>query len=78
MFQGKNASSLKKKVVVKVKIINVNVNVVDINVPTISIITKDQVFHEREPSKNKSTIDWKKEEKLNKTIVETIQQFQKQ
>jgi hypothetical protein len=22
-------------------------------------------------------IDWKKEEKLNKTIVETIQQFQK-
>jgi hypothetical protein len=72
MFQGKNASSLKKKVVVEVKIIIVDVNVVDINLATISIITKDQVFHERKPLKNKSTTDWEKEEKLNKTIVETI------
>jgi hypothetical protein len=36
MFQGKNASSFKRKVVVKVKTITVDVNVV-----TISIITKD-------------------------------------
>jgi hypothetical protein len=49
MFQGKNASSLKKKVITKVKTITIDVNVVDINVATSSIITKDQVFHEREP-----------------------------
>jgi hypothetical protein len=41
MFQGKNASSLKGKVVIKVKTITINVNVVDVNVVTRSRITKD-------------------------------------
>jgi hypothetical protein len=40
MFQGKNASSLERKVVVKVQIIIVYVHVVDINVATIRKITK--------------------------------------
>ncbi len=39
MFQGKNASSLEKKAIVKVKTIIVDVHVVDINVVIISIIT---------------------------------------
>jgi hypothetical protein len=40
MFQGKNASSLKMKAVVKIKTITVDVNVVDINVMTRRKITK--------------------------------------
>ncbi len=77
MFQGKNASSLKGKVVTKVKTITINVNVVDVNVVTRSRITKDQVFQEKEPRKNKSTVDWEKNQKLKKTMVEIIQQLHK-
>jgi len=40
MFQGKNASSLKKKAIVKIKTITVDVNVVDIHVTTRRKITK--------------------------------------
>jgi hypothetical protein len=40
IFQRKNASSLERKVIVKVKIIIVDVHVVDVNVDTISIITQ--------------------------------------
>jgi hypothetical protein len=43
MFQGKNASSLERKMVVEIKTIAIYVNVVDVNVATRSIITKDQV-----------------------------------
>jgi hypothetical protein len=35
------------------------------------------VFQERKLRKNKSTIDWEKEEKLKKTMVETIHWLQK-
>jgi hypothetical protein len=35
------------------------------------------MFYEKEPRKNKSIIVWEKEEKLKKTMVETIQQLQK-
>ncbi len=76
MFQGENASSLERKMIIKVKTITIDVNVIDINVATKRKITKDQVFHEKEPWKNKSTTDWE-EEKFKKTIIETIQQFQK-
>jgi hypothetical protein len=41
MFQGKNASSLKVKVIVEVKTINLDVNVVNVNVVTISKIIED-------------------------------------
>jgi hypothetical protein len=41
MFQGKNASTLDGKMVVDVKTIDVEMNVVDVNVATISIITKE-------------------------------------
>jgi hypothetical protein len=41
MFQGKNASSSKGKVIVEVKTVTTNVNLVDVNVVTRSIIIKD-------------------------------------
>ncbi len=33
---------------------------------------EEQVFKEKEMLKNKSTIDWTKDEKMKKTFVETI------
>jgi hypothetical protein len=42
MFQGKNASSLDRKIVVEVKTIIVDMNVVNVNVATRSKIIKDQ------------------------------------
>ncbi len=44
MFQVKNASSSKGKIIVEVKTIIANVNVVDVNLTTRSRITKDQMF----------------------------------
>jgi hypothetical protein len=41
MFQGKNASSLKVKMTIEVKIINVDVNVINVNVVTRSKIIED-------------------------------------
>ncbi len=49
-------------------------NVVDVNDVTKRKITKEQMFQEKEPRNNKSTKNWE-EEKLNKTMVETIQQL---
>jgi hypothetical protein len=47
------------------------VNVVDVNVDIRNNITKEQVFQDREPRKNKSTIDWE-EDNFFKTMVDTI------
>jgi hypothetical protein len=71
MFQGKNASSLRGKAIIKVKTTTTYVNVIDINVATRSKIIEDHVFKEKEPRKNKSTVDWK-DEKLKKITVKTI------
>jgi hypothetical protein len=49
MFQGKNASSSEGQTIVKVKTVTVDVNVINFIVVTISIITEDQLFQEREP-----------------------------
>jgi len=76
MFQGKNASNLEGKAIVEVKTITTNVNVIDVNVVTRSRIIKKQIFLEIGPRKNKTTVDWE-EEKLKKTMVETISQLQK-
>lgn len=75
LFQRKNASTSKGQMVVEVKTIIVDVNVVDINVATRSIITKDHVFQEREPWKNKNIKNQEKEDKFQKTMVETVQQL---
>ncbi len=41
-------------------------------VATKSQKNEEQVFKEKEMLKNKTTIDWTKEEKMRKTFVETI------
>ncbi len=71
MFQGKFASTSNKKMMANVKIIITQVNVVDVNVDIRNNITKEQVFQDREPRKNKSTIDWE-EDNFFKTMVDTI------
>jgi hypothetical protein len=71
MFQGKNASNLEGKTIAKVKTVTTNVNVIDVNVVTRSRIIKKKMFLEIGPRKNKTTVDWE-EEKLKKTMVETI------
>ncbi len=78
MFQKKNAPSLDGKVVANVKIFITDINVVDVNIATKSRIIEEQVFQDKEPWKKKKFIDWEKEEKLKKTMVETIQQLQKE
>jgi stalled ribosome rescue protein Dom34 len=64
-------------VVDELKTITVDVNVVDVNVVTRSMIIEYKVFQEKEPQKNKSIVDWEKEEKLKKAMVKTIQELQK-
>ncbi len=44
-------------------------NVMDVNVATRNMITKEQVFQETTPRKNKTTTDWEKEEFFKKTMV---------
>jgi hypothetical protein len=73
IFQGKNASSSKGKMVGKVKTITTNVNVININIVIRSKIIKNLVFWEKEPRKNKSITNWEKEDKFKKTMVKTIQ-----
>jgi hypothetical protein len=65
IFQGKIASGLEGKVIVKVKTIILDVNVIHINITTRRKVTKDQVFQKKEPWKNKSTVNW--EEKMTRS-----------
>ncbi len=50
-------------------------NVVDVNLTTRNKITKKQVFKDREPRKAKNVVDWEKEERSKKSMVEKIQQI---
>jgi hypothetical protein len=47
MFQGKNASSVDKKMVSKINIIIANVDVIDMNVATRNRIRKEQMYEEK-------------------------------
>ncbi len=49
----------------------------DVNVTTRSKAIEDHVFKDRKPRKAKSVVDWEKEERLKKSMVETIQHIQK-
>jgi len=53
------------------------VNVVDVNVTTRSKAIEKHVFKGREPRKEKNVVDWDKEKRLKKSMVETIQQIKK-
>ncbi len=52
-------------------------NVVDVNIITRSKVTEEHVFKDKELRKTKSIVDWEKEERFEKSMVETIQQIQK-
>jgi len=53
------------------------VNAMDVNVATRSKATKEQVFKDRKLRKVKSVIDWGKKKRLEKSMVEIIQQIYK-
>ncbi len=77
MFRGKFVTIAEVQLVVEIKIVSTNVNVVDVNVTTRSKAIEDHVFKDRKPRKAKSVVDWEKEERLKKSMVETIQHIQK-
>ncbi len=62
MFHGKSTVIIKVQPIAKTQIITTNVNVVDVNVTTISKITKKYVFKDREPRKVRSVAEWEIEE----------------
>jgi hypothetical protein len=54
-----------KQVVVEPKVSNPSVHMVDVNMAIArSKITKEHVFKDREPIKNKFIADWEKEQRL--------------
>jgi hypothetical protein len=77
IFHGKSVTIAKVQLVAKIKPVTTYVNVVDVNVITRSKATKKHVFKDKNLRKTKSVDDWEKEERLKKSIVETIQQIQK-
>ncbi len=77
MFHGKSVTIAKVQLVAKINTITIDVNVVDVNVITRSKATKEHVFKDKNIRKTKSVDDWEKEERLKKSMVETIQQIQK-
>jgi hypothetical protein len=73
MFHGKSMVVAKVQLVVETQIVAIDVNVENVNVATRSKVTKEHVFKDREPRKAKSVVKWEKEERLKKSMVETIQ-----
>jgi phosphopantothenate synthetase len=77
IFHGKYVAVAKVQPIVETQTITTNVNVVDVNVITRSKVIEEHVFKDREPREAKSVVDWEKEKRLKKSMVETIQQIQK-
>ncbi len=73
LFHGKSMGIIEVQPVVETQTINIDVNVVDVIVTIRSKVTEEQVFKDRELRKAKSVVDWEKEERLKKSMVETIQ-----
>ncbi len=72
MFKDKGGQSIEFKLVAKVKTIIASVNMVDVNVTTQSKTSEEQMFKDQQLRKNKSTANWEVEEKLKRSMVETI------
>ncbi len=77
MFHGKFVAIEQVQHVAKTQTIIADVNVVDVNVTTRSNATEEHVFKDREPRKANNATNWEKEEWLKNSMVETIQQIQK-
>jgi hypothetical protein len=73
LFHGKYVVIAKVQPNVKTQIVTTDVNVMDVNVTIRSKVTKEQVFKDREPRKKKGDVEWEKEERLKKSMVEIIQ-----
>ncbi len=76
MFKDKGNQSTKSKPTTKVKTITASINMVDVNVTIHNKTNEKQVFEDRKPRKNKFAASWEVEEKLKRSIMETIQQMQ--
>jgi hypothetical protein len=73
MFHDKYVTIIEVQHVIDTQTVTSNVNVVDVNVTTRIKVTKEHVFKDREPRKAKSVVNWEKEERLKKSMVEIIQ-----
>jgi hypothetical protein len=62
MFHGKSMIVVVVQLVIETQTFIMDVNVVDVNVTTRSKVTKEHVFKDREPRKEKNVVDFKKEE----------------
>ncbi len=65
----------KKNLIARAKVAIALINMIDIHVTIRSKVTKQQVFKDRKPKKNKIKIDWEAKEKLKKSMVKAIQQI---
>jgi hypothetical protein len=74
MFHGKFVIVAEVQLVTKTQIVTINVNVVDVYVTTRSKANKERV--QGSLRKGKNVVDWEKK-RLKKSMVETIQQIQK-
>jgi hypothetical protein len=77
MFHGKSVTITKVQLVAETQIVTTDVNVVDVNVTTKSKTIEKHVFKDREPRKAINVVNWKREEWLKKSTVETIPLIQK-
>ncbi len=73
MFKDKGGEIIESKPTTEVKTITTLVNMVDVNVTTWINTSEKQVFKDQKPRKNKSITSWEVEEKLKKSMVETIE-----
>ncbi len=73
MFFGKFVVVVEVEFIVETQTSTTYVNVVDVNVTTRSKVTEEHAFKDREQRKAKSVVDREKEERLKKSMMETIQ-----
>jgi len=73
MFKDKRVKPIDKKVMVEPKVSNPSIHMVDVNMAiTKNKVTKEQVFNDKKPIKNKSTANWEEEHRLHQSFVKTI------
>jgi len=65
----------KKNLIARAKVAIALLNMIDIHVTVQSKATKQQVFKDLKPKKNKIKIDWEAKEKLKKSMVKAIQEI---
>jgi hypothetical protein len=73
MLNDNGGQTIKSKRLDEVKVIIALVNMVDTNATTQSGASEKQMFKNQKPRKNKFTTNWEVEERLKRSMVETIQ-----